>query len=206
MRRKYSRNNKRELVDIDEIELKFFLGLLLYTSIFKSNHENARSLLIPMIKEGMSLEQLCSCNNFLNERKTLYAGAGIQELFQLFISNIQNSYSIEISVCVDEMLVGFRGRCTFKMFIPNKLCKYGLKIMCLTDTRTSYMSNAYLYVGRNSTRFGLANEEKNLASHHKLLFASIKGASPTCNMSHKCYHYFLQQAFFFKNGTMVIVS
>jgi len=28
---------------------------------------------------------------------------------------------------VDEQLLGFRGRCGFRMYVPNKLVKYGIK-------------------------------------------------------------------------------
>lgn len=32
--------------------------------------------------------------------------------------------SVKESACVDEMLVGFRGECKFKMYIPSKPNKY----------------------------------------------------------------------------------
>ncbi|KAK9686172.1 Transposase IS4 [Popillia japonica] len=58
------------------------------------------------------------------------------------------------------MLVGFRGRCSFRIYMPNKPNKYGLKIMILTDARTSYMYNGYIYTGRNSDGIGLPLEER----------------------------------------------
>lgn len=44
LRLKYKEQNKIELQDVDVIELKAFLGLLIYTSVFNSNHENLKTL------------------------------------------------------------------------------------------------------------------------------------------------------------------
>ncbi|KAJ8897823.1 hypothetical protein PR048_003176 [Dryococelus australis] len=46
------------------------------------------------------------------------------------------------------MLVGFRGRCRFRIYMPNKPSKYGIKVMILSDARTSYFYNAYIYTGK----------------------------------------------------------
>ncbi|KAF9417152.1 hypothetical protein HW555_005663, partial [Spodoptera exigua] len=40
LKSKYSRENRPEIQDMDMIELYAFLGLLMYTAVFKSNHEN----------------------------------------------------------------------------------------------------------------------------------------------------------------------
>ncbi|KAF9424529.1 hypothetical protein HW555_000340 [Spodoptera exigua] len=40
LKSKYSRENRPEIQDMDMIELYTFLGLLMYTAVFKSNHEN----------------------------------------------------------------------------------------------------------------------------------------------------------------------
>ncbi|UYV72389.1 hypothetical protein LAZ67_9002911 [Cordylochernes scorpioides] len=52
---------------------------------------------------------------------------------------------------VDEMLVGFRGKCPFKIYIPSKPNKYGIKIVILADSRTHYMYNAMVYTGKYKT-------------------------------------------------------
>lgn len=64
--------------------------------------------------------------------------------------------------CIDEMLIGFRGRCRFRMYIPNKPRKYGIKVMALTDARTHYFYNGYIYSGKDSDGISLTNEEKGL--------------------------------------------
>lgn len=46
-----------------------------------------------------------------------------------------------------------------------KQCKYGLKIMCLTDAQNHYLYNAYIYIyiycGKNSDGAGIEESVKN---------------------------------------------
>lgn len=44
--------------------------------------------------------------------------------------------------------------------MPSKPAKYGLKLQCLTDARTRYVYNTYLYCGKGSDSMGLSQEEK----------------------------------------------
>lgn len=89
--------------------------------------------------------------------------APISDFFDSFISNSQRQYSPGAYLCIDEMLVPFRGRCKFVMYMPQKPAKYGLKIMILSDARTYYTYNAYIYHGKNSDGFGLSEQEKKMA-------------------------------------------
>ncbi|KAL7402948.1 hypothetical protein ABVT39_022285 [Epinephelus coioides] len=54
-------------------------------------------------------------------------------------------------VTVDERLVPFRGRCPFKVYIPSKPGKYGIKIWAACDARSSYAWNMQAYMGKTST-------------------------------------------------------
>ena len=54
-------------------------------------------------------------------------------------------------VSVDETMVGFRGRVSFKQYCPKKPTKYGLKFFVLADSATGYVYNFVLYTGREIT-------------------------------------------------------
>lgn len=43
------------------------------------------------------------------------------------------------------MLLYFRGHCSFRIYMPSKPTKYGLKVMCMTDARSSYFYNGFKY-------------------------------------------------------------
>ncbi|CAF0969866.1 unnamed protein product [Rotaria sordida] len=53
-------------------------------------------------------------------------------------------------VTIDEQLLGFRGKCPFRQFIPKKPDKYGLKFWLCVDVESYYVFNAFLYIGRQS--------------------------------------------------------
>lgn len=168
--------NKTCVQDLDIIELRAFIGLLYYTSIFKENHTHYSSWystdgtgreIYRCIMSKNRFEVLLNCIRFddactRSERRLTDIAAPISHLFYMFIENCKEVCSIGTYACIDEMLVAFRGKCRFKMFMPKKPHKYGLKIMCITDATTGYLLDAYLYLGKDSDSQGLPVE------YHKL--------------------------------------
>ena len=69
-------------------------------------------------------------------------------------------YKAGTNVTVDEQLVTFRGRCAFKMYIPSKPGKYGLKLWALTDCETYYCLNLMPYVGREGAVHEKGQDER----------------------------------------------
>lgn len=49
-----------------------------------------------------------------------------------------------------EQLLGFHGRCPFRMYIPSKSSKYGIKIVMLCNSASKYMIDASPYLGKNT--------------------------------------------------------
>lgn len=176
-RESYSNENRIELQDLDMVELKAFLGLLYFTAIFKSNNEDLESLFSTdgtgrdIFRATMSLKRmlnLLNCLRFDNAddrvlRKLNDKAAAVSFLFSSLVSNSQECYSPGELLCIDEMLVGFRGRCQFRMYMGNKPNKYGLKVMILCDARTSYFFNGYIYTGKGSDGKSLPEEDRNFS-------------------------------------------
>ena len=48
---------------------------------------------------------------------------------------------------MDEQLVVFRSHCPFRVYIPSKPGKYGLKVWACCDSDTAYITNFELYTG-----------------------------------------------------------
>lgn len=48
---------------------------------------------------------------------------------------------------MDEMLVGFRGKCNFRQYIPSKPNKYAIKIFAICDSRMFYTGGMEVYLG-----------------------------------------------------------
>lgn len=64
-----------------------------------------------------------------------------------FVYNCKTSYCLSEYLTIDEMLVPFKGRCSFIQYIPTKPAKYGLKIFALVDAKSFYMGNLEIYCG-----------------------------------------------------------
>ena len=66
----------------------------------------------------------------------------------MFQNNCKNNFQPFEYVTIDEQLLGFRGRCPFKQYIPTKPDKYGIKIWICADVKTYYIYNCMPYLGR----------------------------------------------------------
>ena len=65
------------------------------------------------------------------------------------------------NLCIDESIIGFRGRAPFRVFMPAKPKKFGLKVWVLSDPRTNYIWNIKLYTGKpddSKTEVGLGEK------------------------------------------------
>lgn len=156
------------------VELKALVGLLYYSSVFKGNHESIHSL---FAKDGTGRDVfrcvmprnrftfLLDCMRFDNretreQRKIDDPAFLISEIFNKFISNSQKCYTMGPNVTIDEMLIPFRGRCKFRIYIPKKPAKYGIKVQFITDASNSYAYFGYIYTGKGSDGFTLSEEDK----------------------------------------------
>ena len=130
------------------------VGLLYLAGVQKSGRQHLHDLWahdgtgVDIFHSTMSLQRfrfLLRCIRFNDketreERLATDKLAPIREVFQAFVENCQNCYSISEYSTVDEMLAGFRGRCNFRQYIPSKPDKYGIKIFALVDAQTFYTS------------------------------------------------------------------
>ncbi|KAG5878578.1 hypothetical protein JTB14_033180 [Gonioctena quinquepunctata] len=98
-----------------------------------------------------------------NDRKESNRAAAITYIFETFVRNCQEVYTLSEHTCIDEILVSFRGRCSFKMYFPKKPVQYGLKVIALTDAENNYFHNGYLYSGKQSDGSILTQQEKKLS-------------------------------------------
>lgn len=118
----------------------------------------------------MSKYRFCTLLNYIRfdsgtdrqERLKSDRLAAVSHLFDKFIIICQQSYIPGPNICIDEMLIPFRGRCKFIIYMPKKPAKYGIKVVVLCDAETYYTYNAYVYCGKDSDGEGLPIAEKQL--------------------------------------------
>ena len=94
-----------------------------------------------------------------SERKERDKMAPIRDLWEQFIQRCRMCYVPGPNCTIDEQLVGFRGRCPFRIYMPSKPDRYGVKIWWICDSELSYAYNGQVYVGRVGTlsEVGLGN-------------------------------------------------
>ncbi|XP_039278702.1 piggyBac transposable element-derived protein 4-like [Nilaparvata lugens] len=129
-------------------------------------------------------EVLLRCLRFDNsatraERKKLDKAAPISEVFSKVIENSKKCYCLSEHATIDKMLILFRGRCGFRMYMPKKPHKYGIKVMCLADAKTSYLFDAYIYTGENSDGVGLTASEQTLSKPTQSVIRLTKSIQKT---------------------------
>jgi len=140
---------ERDEKNVTKTELMAFLGLLFLSGVKWASHTHFREL---WATDGSGIEIFRACmsyNRFLfllsairfddkstrNQRKTTDKLAAIRFILDEFVKNCKSTYSLSEFFTIDEMLVPFRGRCSFIQYVPNKPAKYGIKIFALCDAK-----------------------------------------------------------------------
>uniref|UniRef100_A0A336MIT5 CSON015446 protein n=1 Tax=Culicoides sonorensis TaxID=179676 RepID=A0A336MIT5_CULSO len=172
-------------------ELRALLGLLYFTAALKDNHLSARTLFNSGLcgnqyKACLSSERfsfLLWCLRFddsktRDERMKTDRFAPVREVWEIFIENCRNNYKPGSFVTIDEQLLAFRGRCSFRMYMPNKPAKNGIKTVMMCDTTTNYLIDAIPYLGKNTNTNGMAHGEFFV----KKLTESIHGSNRNVTM------------------------
>ncbi|CAK1603173.1 unnamed protein product, partial [Parnassius mnemosyne] len=80
----------------------------------------------------------------------------IRDIWELFMVQCRQNYVPGTNVTIDEQLLAFRGRCKFRMYIPNKPAKYGVKLEIMCDSGTRYMLDCMPYLGKGTYTSGLS--------------------------------------------------
>lgn len=160
IREKFTRERDARYTDI--LELKAFVGLLFLIGALRCSKKNLSDLWNNSTGNGLescylSMSEkrfrfLLRCLRFDNvndrdERRETDKLAPFREVMTIFINNCQKYYTPGEFLTVDEQLVGFRGRCCFRQYIPSKPAKYGLKVFALVDSKTAYTINMEPHVG-----------------------------------------------------------
>ena len=95
------------------------------------------------------------------KRNTNDSFAPVRDIWERLMANCWRLYTAGPVVTVNEMLAPFRGRVPFRMYIPSKPAKYGLKIFMVNDASSQYALNAIPYLGKNSAHDSVRPDDVN---------------------------------------------
>ena len=71
----------------------------------------------------------------------------IRPLLDVVLANSNRLYIPHREVSIDEGMVLFKGRSSYKQYMPQKPVKRGFKVWCLAVSRNGYLSNFEVYTG-----------------------------------------------------------
>lgn len=85
-----------------------------------------------------------SDNNNVDKEDSLFK-------LRMIIDHLKSTYKRLLypfrNVCIDESLMLFKGRLSFKQFIPSKRHRFGIKLFLLCDCETGYILDFIIYTG-----------------------------------------------------------
>jgi hypothetical protein len=87
-----------------------------------------------------------------NRRNSQNGFWAVDSLIDVLTANYRRYYLCGQFIDVDEMCIGFKGRHRCRCYNPNKPNKWHLKAYCLNCADTGYLSNVFLYKGRDEQR------------------------------------------------------
>lgn len=184
---KYQRTRNCKLTDRSEI--MGLIGILFLIGIKKAHFVNVKELWdsdgtgMEILRAAMSYKRFLFLMRSLrfddtetrSERRKTDKLAAIRHIFESFTNNLKRAYNPTEFVTIDEMLVGFRGRCSWIQYIPSKPAKYGLKLFALCDAKTFYTSGLEVYVGKQPDGpFQVSNTPADIV---KRLVKNIEGSN-----------------------------
>ncbi len=150
--------------NITRQELQAFIGILILSGCQRDNHLSTREMWDPAIgtpiyRATMSrarFEFLVDCLRFddpdtREQRRQTDRLAPIRYVWDMFTRKCQEMYIPSDTLTIDEQLLAFRGRCLFRMYIPNKPAKYGIKLVLICDNESKYLLGGIPYLGRGGT-------------------------------------------------------
>ncbi|CAK9829700.1 PiggyBac transposable element-derived protein 4 [Anthophora retusa] len=82
----------------------------------------------------------------------------IRNVVDMLRKNFNQSFYPYQELCIDESLLLYKGRLSFKQYIPSKRSTFGIKSFILYDCRTGFVQDLIVYAG-SSTMINSQNKE-----------------------------------------------
>ena len=161
--------------DVTVAELRGFIALVILMGIIKKNNVKDYWNTDPVMNTPL-FSKVMSVNRFLNILRALhftdslanYAAdrrekmKKIKHVFDHLKAKFLAAFVPYQKLVIDESLVLWRGRLSFKQYIPSKRHRFGLKLFVLCDCRSGYVQDIILYTGKETY---LDHEDEGLPSN-----------------------------------------
>ena len=106
----------------------------------------------------------------------------IRPIIRMLNESLQALYHPHKDVSIDEAMIPFKGRSSMKQFMPNKPVKRGFKVWVRADATNGYISEFYVYTGKEGNTV-----EKNLGGKVVMTL--------TAKLAHLYHHVYIDNYF-----------
>lgn len=153
--------------DMTNRELKAYFGLCIFMGInnlpriamYWSPNPFIGNTGIQSVMTKNRFEELSQYLHFTNsETEPPRGDANYDRLFKIrpilsiVLDNIQNAYEPSKNLSVDEAMIAFKGRLSFRQYMPAKPTKYGIKVWMAADSQNGYVTNFAVYLGQEGNQ------------------------------------------------------
>ena len=74
----------------------------------------------------------------------------VRPLLTGVLENIQKAYEPSKNLFIDEGMIAYKGRLSFRQYMPAKPTKYGIKVWMAADSQNGYVNNFSVYLGKEA--------------------------------------------------------
>ncbi|KAL2719264.1 piggyBac transposable element-derived protein 4-like isoform X1 [Vespula squamosa] len=104
----------------------------------------------------------------------------INEVVEMLRKSFNNAFQPYQRLCIDESLL-YKGRLSFKQYIPSKRSRFGIKSFLFCDCKTGYIQNIIIYCGASIT---VATEYQYIGMPGNIVMSLLQ---PFLNKGHTTY-------------------
>ena len=147
---------------VDIMEMQAFIGLVIITGIvrmptLKMYWQTTMPLCnLPSFNETMPCNRFLQISRYLHVNDEAVGNPNDDKLYKVreFIDrvnkNFGDKYEMGCQISIDESLIPFKGRLSYRQFIPSKRARFGIKCWVLADAGNSFVSCFHIYTGRDA--------------------------------------------------------
>ena len=150
--------------DVDLGEMKRFLALIFLMGIIKKTDIKSYWSTKPMLATPF-FGQTMSRNRFecilimfhLSDNTAVPAQPvdklrKVRNLYDHLSQKFETTYTPNGNIAVDESMIPWRGRVSFRQFIPSKPIRYGIKLYLACESGSGYVHRMEMYTGKKDER------------------------------------------------------
>ena len=146
--------------DVTVEDMKAFIGLLIIMGVVKlprlemywqTDSDLSQTPGISSVMSRIQFEQIwrflhLADNSQDDKTDRLFK---VRHFVDLVTTQFSDNYTLHQPVTIDEAMIPYKGRLTFKQYMKNKPTKWGIKVFVLSDATNGYIYRLQIYTGKN---------------------------------------------------------